>query len=368
MLRLGLVASTPIGEAYARALSQLPAAELAAVAAVSSRCGPAVRAGASTRPADLVALPSLEAVVLASGLAEPYPLIRRALIHGKHVLAAGPFALTIDQVRRLAALAERRGRLLMFAEERTLSPSFALLADMIRGATRPCLHYIRLLDVRPRQAEAAPDAAAVAAEDLALCARLVERRPRSVSAVAGGPAGGSLEAAFVTLVYPGGLVASLQVSVSESWEARQLVASMAGRTLMLDELDYRTPLRVVSASEWTRRDAAGAERCGRAAWRTNSLALPAEPVDPTLEQCRRFVEAVAGGRAGAADGELWSQVARLWEAAERSMALAGAPVPLETRPRLQELKGQTPHLHVIRGRARRGHSISPRPALTLVSA
>ena len=367
MLPLGLIASEPSGEAYAWALTQLPGVELTTVATVPPGRRLAVRASSCASPAALAALPSLQAIVLASGLVESYPLIRRALVHGKHVLATGPFTLGADQVERLSTLAERRGRLLMFAEERMLSPSFALLADTTKGAARTSLRYLRLLDVRPRHREGALRLAAVAAEGLALCTRLVERTPRSVSAVAAGQSGGPAEAVFITVVYPGGLVASLQVSMSEDWEARQVVASMEGRTLMLDELDYRTPLRIVSASQRTRREAAGTHRPEGTAWQTGSLALAALPGDSTLEQCRGFLEAVAGRRVGAVNAELWGQVARLWEAAERSMALAGAPVPLEARPQRLEDKNGTPRLYVIHGRGQATPSTSPKPALTLVS-
>jgi predicted dehydrogenase len=367
MLPLGLIANGSSGEAYARALTQLPGVELTAIATLPPGRRPGVRATPCASPAALAALPSLQAVVLAGNLVEPYPLVRRALVHGKHVLAAGPFTLTADQVQRLSVLAKRRGRLLMFAEERMLSPSFALLTDMTKGATRTCLRYLRLLDVRPRHRDDAPRLAAVVAEGLALCTRLVERTPRSVAAVAAGPNGGPAEAAFITVVYPGDLVASLQVSLSEDWEARQVVASMEGRTLMLDELDYRSPLRIVSASQRTRQEAAGAQDPDGTAWQTGSLALAALPGDPMLEQCQRFLEAVTGRRVGAVNADFWGQVARLWEAAERSMALAGAPVPLETGPQRSKSRDGTPRLYVIHGRGQSSPSTSPKPALTLVS-
>ncbi len=367
MVRLGLIASGPSGEAYARALTQLPGVESITVATVPPGGWLAARARTCASPATLVALTSLRGVVLASGLVEPYTLIRRALVHGKDVLAAGPFTLTADQVQRLSTLAERRGRLLMFAEERMRSPAFGLLADMTKGATRSRLQYLRLLDVRPRHREGALRVAGVAAEGLALCARLVEQTPKSVSAVAPGPTGGPPEAAFITLVYPSGVVASLQVSLSEDWEVRQLVASAAGRTLTLDELDYRTPLRIVSASEATRREAAGTPAPNGTAWQTGSLALAAPPGDPAFEQCQVFLDAMAGRRVAAGNAEFWGQVARVWEAAEGSMSLMGAPVPLETNPRQSEARTEKPRLHVIRGRGQPPTSTSPKPTLTLVS-
>jgi predicted dehydrogenase len=366
-VRLGLIDSGPAGEAYARALSRLSEADLATVAAVPSSGSLPLRAGVCADPAALIALPSLQTVVLASDSVQPYPLIRRALVHGKHVLSAGPFTLTADQVRRLSTLAERSGRLLMFAEERMLSPGFALLAGMTKGAARSSFHYLRLLDVRPSRHDSVAPLGAIATEGLALCTRLLKWMPRSVNAVAAGPTGGAPEAVFITLVYPRGLVASLQISVSEDSEARQIVASMAGRTLILDELDYRTPLHIVSASERSRREAAGAPTPDGAAWQTGSLALAAPPGDPALEQCQGFLNALRARRVGAVNAEFWGRVARLWEGAERSMALAGTPVPLENGAREVEGKSQTPRLYVIRGREQPAPSGSPRPALTLVS-
>jgi predicted dehydrogenase len=341
--------------------------ELTTVATVPPGGRLTARASACTDPATLVALPSLQGIVLASSLVEPYPLIRRAIVHGKHVLAAGPFTLTAGQVRRLSTLAERRGCLLMFAEERMLSPGFGLLADMVRGHARSHLQYLRLLDIRPRHREGTSGVAAVAAEALALCTRLMERTPKSVSAVAPGLTRSPLEAAFITLVYPRGLVASLQVSLSEDGEARQLVASAAARTLVLDEMDYRAPLRIVSASQPARREAAGAEAPSATPWQTGSLALAAPPNDPALDQCQSFLDAVAGRRARAGNAEFWGEIARLWEAAERSIAMAGTPVPLEECPWRSEAKTRTPRLHVIRGRGQPSASTLQKPTLTLVS-
>lgn len=366
-MRLGLIASGPAGEAHARSLTQLRGVEPLTVATVPPGGQLATRAKPCADPAALVALPSLRAVVLASNLVEPYPLIRRALIHGKHVLAAGPFTLNADQVQRLSALAKRHNRLLMFAEERMLSPGFRLLADMTKGITRSRLRYLRLLDVSPGYREGALPAGAVAAEGLALCTKLVGQTPKFVSAVAPGSTRGSREAVFITLAYNGGLVASLQVSLSEDWEVRQLVACATGRTLVLDELDYRTPVRIVSANDRGKRDAAGTRYPSGTAWQTGSLALAAEPGDPTLEQCQRFLDAVSGEQVGATNADFWVQVARLWEAAERSVALAGAPVPAEANPRQSKTRPEASRLQVIRGRGRPVASASPKPTLTLVS-
>jgi hypothetical protein len=190
--------------------------------------------------------------------------------------------------------------------------------------------------------------------------------PTSINAVAAGPLVGSPEAMFITLLFGGGLVASLQVSVSEDWEARQIVASMAGRTLMLDELDFRTPLHIVSGSDRPRREVAGAPAPDGAAWQTGSLALAAPPGDPTLRQCQRFLDALSAGRVGAVNGDLWGRAARLWEGAERSAALAGTPVPLENGSREPEGTSQAARLYVILGRGQPEPCRAPRPSLTLV--
>ena len=188
----------------------------------------------------------------------------------------------------------------------------------------------------------------------------------SINAVAAGPPAGPVEAVFITLLFPGGLVASLQVSVSEDSEARQVVASMSGRTLILDELDHRMPLHIVSASDHSRRQVAGAPAPDGAAWQTGSLALAAPPGDPTLQQCQRFLDVLASRRVGAVNGDFWHRAAKLWEGAERSAALAGAPVPMEGIPQEAEDRSQTARLYVIRGRGQPEPSLSPRPALTLV--
>ena len=57
--------------------------------------------------------PAIDAVVVASPVGTHYPLAKRALEAGKHVLVEKPFVTAIDQAEELVALARTRDRVLL---------------------------------------------------------------------------------------------------------------------------------------------------------------------------------------------------------------------------------------------------------------
>jgi predicted dehydrogenase len=94
--------------------------EFDVVAMAERREEPRIRA-ARIRPglmtfedaADLLALPDLDAVVIATPVATHFPLARDALLKGKHVLVEKPISATVAEAEELTALAARVGRTLM---------------------------------------------------------------------------------------------------------------------------------------------------------------------------------------------------------------------------------------------------------------
>ena len=353
VLRVALIGSGQHGELYARALGHLEQVELVAVCGVPSLSGRAGRGYANAL--SLLEEAQAEAVVFASPSGDPQTLFRRALLRRKHVLATGPFRLSALQTERLAALAQRAGCLLMFGEERFLSPGFAFVERAVASADGSWRgRYLRLLDVRVRARRGALRLGSLAVEDLAACLRLVRRTPRTVSAIGSKGAGGSVEAAFINMVFPGGTTASLQVSLNEAAEARQIVAALGSRTIVLDDLDPHLPLRVMAESITPAARAAGALAPAEGGlWQLGSLAFTGEPFDGPLAQLRRFLDALASQERldRKSNAEVWGRAASLWEAAEGSMALAGAPVPIDhwSMDGALGVRHRATHLRVIPG-------------------
>jgi predicted dehydrogenase len=371
---LGLAGSGSSCLGYARALAQVDgvrvrvAAAQPALALELAKTVPGIKLGNDAFA--LATSHDVEAVVFADPLREPFSLVRKALLHDKHVLISGiaPF-VSSQQMRELARLAMRRSRVLIVAEERLFHPALVFLGRMLSeksGFWR--FRYLRSL-VAPAGAGQA-STAALTLEQMALAAHMVESHPERVNASACyGDSPIEPVAVFVTMHYPEGRVVSLQVSALEVQETRQWALVTDSKTVLVDECDPRAPLRIVSAGS--------ASASGNLLhlnppvplgdWPSESTVTPpVTPVDARTEQCRHFVSVASRNDASQGNAGFWAEVISTWEGVQESMALAGAPV--EVRPEAAKAAGiGRPRLRIIHGRGTGGAVRRGKPSLTLVS-
>jgi predicted dehydrogenase len=361
MIGICIIGQAPLAGRWARALDQAGDARLVRSAPSGEPWAP---------PDDMAPLlehPAVEAVILADPLADVHSLARRALLAGKHVLCGGPFLLGANQTAMLASLARRLNLVLAFRDERAHQPAFAFLARMV-GEGDPLWPplYIRCLRTASPSAVHGHQVDALAATEIATILRLAGD-PRAVAATGcRGGGGGSLETAFLTLLYGSGLTALAIVSAAEVSSTAELTVVADGRTMTLEEHDLRATLRIAVCRHVldSSRTAPPESRMETA----DEHSLPqATATDPFEEQVRTFVEGVASAGAGTGNSSLWRRVALVWETARGSMTLGGAPVALPRWPSHTE-HAETPSLRVIEGGGSSGAAARRRPILTLVTS
>ena len=304
---------------------------------------------------------SIDAVVIAPGARHPVARAQEALEAAVPVLYAAPFRLSPRQATNLQELSERQGTVLCFAEPFLHRPGFAFLRRLL-GGKEPIWHPLYLRTLCLAQPESGVRLDELAAEELAMCQGLLESEPLQVTAVASRrDSVGELCAVFLTVQYRHGPLVQCTVSLAEAVMARRLIAAAQGRTIILDELDPVSPLRIVAGSEpepflrYSGEPAARGHADSRSCKRRS---------DPIIEEAKRFVEAVSSGDGSAANVERWVRVAMLWRAARRSVSL-GAPVAVAP---LMPRKTEPPPLKVMRGGGKAGSPAGRRPALTLVAS
>lgn len=135
-LRAGLVGYGFAGQTFhAPVLSAVPGLELGAVASSQPHKVHADWPGVDVVPdvATLLRRSDIDLVVIAAPNAQHHPLARLALEAGKHVVVDKPFTLDAAQARELAALAERKGRLLSVYQNRRFDADFLSLRELLAG-------------------------------------------------------------------------------------------------------------------------------------------------------------------------------------------------------------------------------------------
>jgi hypothetical protein len=375
-LRIGIAGSGSRSQSYTRAAAQVEGARVTAATASGRLAAdlPRVIPGVSVERdfSGLIRRAQIDAVIFADPVADLPAAIRRALLADKHVLATMASPVSGHQLDELMSVARRRERLLMFMEERSFHPGLIFLRWMLSGRSdvwQP--RYVRAVCAPGVSSGEGLPVAALVEEELAICARLLGDSPVSVSGVVCRAEGSVMaSAAFINMLFEGGRIASLQVSGTEAQECREWALATPSKTVMLDECDARSPLKIISFDSEVA--PGGLLRVNPpiplTEWPTESTVTP--PLGSTnvqVDQCRHFVQAALERDLRQSNAEFYAEITLAWEAVQESIRLDGMPISLNAASeRERRAVGERPKLRLIHGKGMGTVDVRKRPALTLV--
>jgi len=287
----------------------------------------------STSHRAVIENPAVDAVVVATPASTHHPIAREALAAGKHVLVEKPLALEEGHGLELARLARASGKVLLVGHTFLYNPGVRKVKEIIDGGGAGDVYYLAAR--RNNLGPIREDASAVtdlAPHDISIFNYLLGAEPVRASAVGGSwlkP--GRADAAFITLEYPGGVLAHIQVSWVDSHKIREVVAIGSQKRVVFDDLDPLEPVRVFEKGIAVDR---GATSFGefRYQLRDGDIRSPhVDAAEPLKVLCSHFLACIRDGvepLTGVAGG---LGVVRTLAAIERSLALGGAPVALAPR-------------------------------------
>lgn len=285
-------------------------------------------------------------------------VIKRAVMTGRHVLVAGAVALSSKQLLALADLAHRRQRVILFDDGSLADERLAFVRKMTGGPHalwRP--RYIRSLRTGVHGRATLDD---LAVADIGVALSIAGGMPSLVSGLAprADDESGSADVAMVTMSFDGGLAARVDVSFVEPALRQEIVIACDGRSVVLDALDSRAPLRIDASARHR-----GPKREGQWAETVSEHPL-GDTGDRLPRAAETFVGAVRAGAFEATNAHALASAALVWETARASMTRDGEALPLA--PASPLARANRPALQLIEGGGHRVES-SVVPELTLVS-
>ncbi|HLB24126.1 MAG TPA: hypothetical protein VJP07_08530 [Dehalococcoidia bacterium] len=347
--------------AWARAIRACEDVDVRTLAGVSSED---VLNELADRELDAVVFASPSRAFLARDLA---PMVKRAVVARKHVLVATGIADS-HQLLLLDGLTRRRERTLLFDACGLADSTLAFVRRMTRRdhpMRRP--RHLRVLRSAPGH-ESIED---LALEALSRVLLLSGELPARVSAYAprfedesGGPT-----LAGLTLTFPSGMSARIEVSSLDPEPRDELTVISDSRTITLDALNDAAPLRTLSLVR-RREPGRSHEHLGA---RLERMAGPERPRRERVASA--FIESVRAGQP-VSNARQFASAALTWEIARSSMERGGEllslpahhPLVATPRPNLQLIEGggntieasEAPRLRVVQG-GRRPMPVAPPP-------
>lgn len=195
---------------------------------------------------DILSNPDLQAVVVATPGASHFAIVRDCLEAGKDVFVEKPMALTAADCRELCRLADQRNLILMVGHLLLYHPAVGKLKEEVEAGTIGDLYYLysqRLNLGKIRRSENA--LWTFAPHDVSVALYLIGRKPAAVSARGGSYIQSEVaDVAFVTISFPGGVMAHLHVSWLDPHKVRKVTIVGSRKMLVFDDMDSSEPVRI----------------------------------------------------------------------------------------------------------------------------
>jgi predicted dehydrogenase len=276
---------------------------------------------------ELLLDPAVDAIAIATPVHTHADLARRALRAGKHVLVEKPMTASSAEAEELVALADAEGLVLMVDHTFIYTSAVRRIKQLIDTGELGRLYYYD--SVRVNLGLVQHDTNVVwdlAAHDLSIMDYLIERQPRSVTAVGAAHLPGEMaDVAYLTVMFDDSLIAHFHVNWLSPVKVLQVLIGGDRRMVVFDDIQPTEKIKVYDRGvQWTD-DPTEARRERLVAYRIGDMYAPVlDQTEALRTECAHFIECIRSGRTPFSDGRAGLRVVRLLEAAERSLCNGGS--------------------------------------------
>jgi predicted dehydrogenase len=272
----------------------------------------------------------VDAVVVAAPTRAHYPIVKDALMAGKHVLCEKPLCVETKEADELVALSRKKGVILMVGHVFLFNAGIVKLKELMSFRDAGGVHYMRAL--RTNLGPIRQDVNCVfdlATHDISIFNFLLDAVPKTVSAVGGTFLQPKIEdVAFISMRYPNNILANIQVSWLDPKKLREIVVVGDKKMIVWDELASPGPIHIYDkgvAREPYYDDYGQFHLLAR----EGDITIPKVNVaEPLKTQNRYFLNCIKEGRLKMNDGDFAVGIVRVLEAIRRSLKKGGAAVPV----------------------------------------
>ena len=261
----------------------------------------------------------IDAVVITTPVAWHVEIAKDALLHGKDVLCEKPLAPTVRECRMLGELAKKNKRILMVGHVFLFNAGILELKKLIHEGEIGRLHYLHAQ--RTNLGPVRHDVNAVydlASHDLSIFNFLLGGTPKVLSASGKCYLQKKVEdVAFVSLEYPGNVLAHIHVSWLDPKKVRQITVVGHKKMMTWDDLSLTGPVEIYSKHVEKGpyyRDFGEFHLLVK----EGEVRIPnIRNVEPLKQQADHFVECIVHRKKPLADAESAAQVVQTLEEVEK---------------------------------------------------
>jgi predicted dehydrogenase len=274
----------------------------------------------------------VQAVAIATPVSTHFPIAKRCLEAGLHVLVEKPLTATVQEAEALVALAAKHKRVLMVDHTYLFNNNVRMIKKVVEEGTLGDLYYVDSIRINlglfQRDVNVIWD---LAPHDLSIVDHVVDQDARSISAWGCAHTdSGNEDMAYVNVDYGDQMMASFHVNWLSPVKVRQMIFAGSKKSLIFNELNTTEPVKIydrgIELGETTN---AEERRRLLVGYRSGDVWSPQiDPGEALQGVVSHFASCIREGTTPISDGRLGLRVVRSLEAATRSIKAQGGRVIL----------------------------------------
>jgi predicted dehydrogenase len=274
--------------------------------------------------------PGIAAVVIATPVATHFPLAKKALQAGKHVLIEKPLTTSVREAEELISLAERNGLTLMVDHTFVYTGAVRKIKEIVSSGELGELLYFdsnRInLGLFQRDINVVWD---LAPHDLSIMDYIIGRQPLGLSAIGSCHIEQGIEnIAYVLLRFADEFIAHFHFNWLSPVKIRRTLIAGTRKMILYDDIEPTEKVRVYDKGVTSNRDVdKEAAYQTLVSYRTGDVWAPKLDSTEALRYvCDEFLGAIKESRLPLTDGAAGLRVVRLLEAAQQSIKHGGQAI------------------------------------------
>jgi predicted dehydrogenase len=333
VVRIAVIGYGYWGPNVVRNVSSLESFELVAIcdqdAAALKRAGrvyPGVRL--TSDAADVLTAPDVDAVAVVTPVWTHFELAKKALQNGKHVFVEKPFTSTSQQAEELIELAAKKNLQIMVDHTFLFTGAVRKIRELVDKGALGSLYYFD--STRVNLGLFQHDVSVVwdlAPHDLSIMDHVILDKPEAVVATGAKHVNGLADMAFITVYFPGNLIAHVNVNWLSPVKVRMTLIGGKDKMLVWNDLEPDEKIKIYDKGV----DITSGQGVYDllVSYRSGDVWAPRVQQTEALKlELGYFVDCIVNGQTPDNDGAAGLRVVRLLEAAEESLNLRGKAIVL----------------------------------------